>query len=478
MLPEAFTKRMKTLLAEEYGAFLDSFSRPRAVALRLNPLKTQAPPDLSGFSLRPVPWEPCGFYYDPETRPGKSAYHEAGLYYLQEASAMAPAALLDPQPGERVLDLCAAPGGKSTQLAGKMRGRGLLVCNEINPKRAKILASNIERLGIANALVLNEHPQRLEARFAGWFDKILVDAPCSGEGMFRKEEAAVTDWSEETVLMCARRQAEILHSASVMLRPGGRLVYSTCTFAPEENEASVSAFLRAHPDFSVEETFAPWFSPGRPDWISDPMPGLEKTFRLMPHRLLGEGHYCAVLRKAGDTPGSEVPLEPAAKRPKELDDFCKQTGAAGGQACPVRAERVSCAGRSSEPQGASCAACGAGARRGAQKPLWTRARLGAVAERASELRFIPGGKRRDSPLSCRRRACRRRARLDAGAGRAYKPRLGKGRRADAQKSLSKGAAALRIKGGRLHGRKKVHPDRRGRAGNCGNSEIQSQARGL
>ena len=128
--------------------------------------------------------------------------------------------------------------------------------------------------------------------------------------------------------MCARRQAEILHSASVMLRPGGRLVYSTCTFAPEENEARVSAFLRAHPDFSVEETFAPWFSPGRPDWISDPMPDLEKTFRLMPHRLLGEGHYCAVLRKAGDAPGEELPLEPAAKRPKELDTFCKQTGAA------------------------------------------------------------------------------------------------------------------------------------------------------
>lgn len=128
--------------------------------------------------------------------------------------------------------------------------------------------------------------------------------------------------------MCARRQAEILHSASVMLRPGGRLVYSTCTFAPEENEASVSAFLRAHPDFSVEEGSAPWFSPGHPDWISDPMPDLEKTFRLMPHRLLGEGHYCAVLRKAGDAPGEELPLEPAAKRPKELDTFCKQTGAA------------------------------------------------------------------------------------------------------------------------------------------------------
>ena len=240
MIPEQFTLRMRRLLGEDYDAFSASFSRPRAVGLRLNPLKGASLPDLSAFSLTPVPWEPCGYYYDPETRPGKSAYHEAGLYYLQEASAMAPAALLDPKPGERVLDLCAAPGGKSTQLAGKMQGRGLLVCNEINSKRAKILASNIERLGIANALVLNEHPQRLESRFNGYFDKILVDAPCSGEGMFRKEEAAVTDWSEETVFMCARRQAEILHSASVMLRPGGRLVYSTCTFSPEENEGSVS----------------------------------------------------------------------------------------------------------------------------------------------------------------------------------------------------------------------------------------------
>ena len=241
---------------------------------------------------------------------------------------MAPAALLDPQPGERVLDLCAAPGGKSTQLAGRMQGRGLLVCNEIHPKRAKILASNIERLGISNALVLNEHPQRLEARFAGYFDKILVDAPCSGEGMFRKEEAAVTDWSEDTVVMCARRQAEILHSAAQMLRPGGRLVYSTCTFAPEENEGSVSAFLHTHPEFSVERINAPWFSPGRPDWIQDPAPGLEATFRLWPHKLLGEGHYCAVLRKAGDEPGTELAQEPPAKSPKELDSFCRETNAA------------------------------------------------------------------------------------------------------------------------------------------------------
>ena len=335
MIPEQFTLRMRRLLGEDYDAFSASFARPRAVGLRLNPLKGTSLPDLSAFSLTPVPWEPCGYYYDPETRPGKSAYHEAGLYYLQEASAMAPAALLDPKPGERVLDLCAAPGGKSTQLAGKMQGRGLLVCNEINSKRAKILASNIERLGIANALVLNEHPQRLEARFEGFFDKILVDAPCSGEGRFRKEEAAVTDWSEETVFMCARRQAEILHSASVMLRPGGRLVYSTCTFSPEENEGSVSEFLHTHPDFSIEAVDAPWFSPGRPDWVQNPAPGLEQTFRLWPHRLLGEGHYCAVLRKAGNGDGAELPLEPAAKLPKELADFCRETGAAIPEGKPI-----------------------------------------------------------------------------------------------------------------------------------------------
>ena len=262
MLPEAFTKRMKTLLAEEYGAFLDSFSRPRAVALRLNPLKTQAPPDLSGFSLRPVPWEPCGFYYDPETRPGKSAYHEAGLYYLQEASAMAPAALLDPQPGERVLDLCAAPGGKSTQLAGKMRGRGLLVCNEINPKRAKILASNIERLGIANALVLNEHPQRLEARFAGWFDKILVDAPCSGEGMFRKEAVAAAQHNNALVAHCAELGAEILENAAALLPQDARLHVVPCDAA---ELAALPELIPEKADAFFHFAWAHTIGPGRND---------------------------------------------------------------------------------------------------------------------------------------------------------------------------------------------------------------------
>ena len=193
MLPEAFLARMKAQLGQEYGQFLESLERPRAVALRFNPLKGERP--VLPFVGAAVPWERSGFYYDPEARPGLHVYHEAGVYYLQEASAMAPVALLDPQPGEAICDLCAAPGGKTTQIAGRMGGQGFLLCNEINPKRAKILSRNIERMAVPNALVTNEHPETLARRFAGFFDRVLVDAPCSGEGMFRKEEAAVTDWS-------------------------------------------------------------------------------------------------------------------------------------------------------------------------------------------------------------------------------------------------------------------------------------------
>ena len=241
---------------------------------------------------------------------------------------MAPAGLLDVHPGMTVLDLCAAPGGKSSQIAALLQGQGLLVANEINPKRAAILSRNLERMGVANALTLNEHPKRLAERFGGYFDRILVDAPCSGEGMFRKEEAAVTDWSVETVQMCARRQREILESAAEMLRPGGRLVYSTCTFAPEENEGVISAFLWDHPEFSAVKTDAPWFAPGRPDWIEHPAPGVEHTFRLWPHKLKGEGHFAAVLQKDGDVPASSQPTERAVKEPKELAEFRKTAGAA------------------------------------------------------------------------------------------------------------------------------------------------------
>ncbi len=324
MVPEAFLLRMQRQLGEEFPQYLESLNRPRAVALRRNPLKTRDFPAISGL-LDPVPWAENGFYYDPDTRPGLHVWHEAGLYYLQEASAMAPVPLLAPQPGEIVLDLCAAPGGKTTQIAAAMDGRGLLVCNEINPKRAKILARNIERMGVANALVLNHHPSDLEKWFVGSFDKILVDAPCSGEGMFRKEEAAVTDWSQETVEMCARRQLEILQTAAKLLRPGGRLVYSTCTFAPEEDEGVISDFLWAHPEFSLEAVEAPRLSPGRPDYVDAPAPGLEHTFRLWPHRQYGEGHYAAVLRKAGDEPSTLMPGG-AAKLPAAWQSFGKELG--------------------------------------------------------------------------------------------------------------------------------------------------------
>ena len=310
MLPEAFLQRMEAQLGSEYPAFLESLERPRAVALRFNPLKGERP--VLPFVGAPVPWEPEGFYYDPETRPGLHVYHEAGVYYLQEASAMAPVVLLDPKPGERVCDLCAAPGGKTTQIAGRMLGRGFLVCNEINPKRAKILSRNIERMGVANALVTNEHPETLASRFPGFFDRVLVDAPCSGEGMFRKEEAAVTDWSQETVQMCARRQREILDSAARLVRPGGRLVYSTCTFAPEEDEETVAAFLEAHPEFTPEPVEAPWFVPGE-----------NASYRMWPHKLLGEGHFAAVFRKTQGESG-EVPACPGEKCPKAWESFAKE----------------------------------------------------------------------------------------------------------------------------------------------------------
>jgi NOL1/NOP2/sun family putative RNA methylase len=285
-LPQAFVNRMKEMLGEEYVAFEAGFELPPARGLRFNPLKGPAAdlPGTEDWGLRPVPWAENGYYYSEEAAPGRHPYHEAGLYYIQEPSAMISAQLLEARPGERILDLCAAPGGKSTQIAGAMAGRGILVTNEIHPARAKILSENIERMGIANALVTNESPERLAERFPLWFDRIMVDAPCSGEGMFRKNPEAIQQWSPENVTLCAQRQAQILDDAAKMLRPGGVMVYSTCTFAREEDEESVSAFLERHPDFV-----------------------LEKEERIWPHKAEGEGHFAARLRRAGDAPAPESP---------------------------------------------------------------------------------------------------------------------------------------------------------------------------
>jgi len=301
MLPEKFLMRMQQQLGAEYEQYLQSLERPRAVALRYNPLKGRPP---LPFVKEPVPWEPMGYYYDTQARPGLHPYHEAGVYYLQEASAMSAVALLNPQPGERICDLCAAPGGKSTQIAGAMAGKGFLLCNEYNGGRAKILSRNMERMGIANALVTNEYPENLAKRFGGWFHRVLIDAPCSGEGMFRKEEAAVTDWSPEAVEACALRQREILRSGAKLIAPGGRLVYSTCTFSPAENEETVAWFLENHPEFSAEDADAPWFTRVG-----------KGQYRLWPHKLLGEGHFVCVLKRNG---GSKE--EPAMQKPEDLGE--------------------------------------------------------------------------------------------------------------------------------------------------------------
>lgn len=313
MLPEAFLDRMQQMLGTEYEAFLASYDREKYQALRLNGLKYNiegkcATELYEGADAQrtPVPWAENGYYYGSEEQPGKHPYHEAGVYYIQEPSAMAPAELLQVEPGERVLDLCAAPGGKSTQLAAKLRGEGFLLCNEIHPARAKILSENVERMGIRNACVTNETPVHLAEVFPGFFDKILVDAPCSGEGMFRKNEAACQEWSPENVELCAERQDEILECASGMLRPGGRLVYSTCTFAPEENEGSISRFLNRHPEFRVlkieKGSYGQADCDGKASYVEKPADGLENTLRLWPHHIRGEGHFAALLAKEGELP--------------------------------------------------------------------------------------------------------------------------------------------------------------------------------
>lgn len=304
-LPKAFAKRMRRLLGGEYDSFVASYEEERQYGLRRNPLKGSEEEfdRVIPFPLEKISWAREGYYYDAEFRPGRHVLHEAGAYYIQEPSAMAVAEVLEPKPGERILDLCAAPGGKSTQIAGKMQGRGLLVANEVIGDRARVLSQNVERMGIANCVVCSEKPERMSARFPLFFDRVLVDAPCSGEGMFRKDEAAGAEWSPEAVERCAERQAIILEEAAKMVRPGGVLVYSTCTFSPEENEGTVSAFLHAHEEYYIEETVLEnLFSPGRGDWIDAPAAGIEHTLRLWPHLIRGEGHYVARLRKRGQTP--------------------------------------------------------------------------------------------------------------------------------------------------------------------------------
>ena len=287
-LPQPFIEEMQTLLGPEAPAFLRALDEPPTLALRLNPIREGAEAAAAPFTEAPVPWEPLGRYLLPGAKPGAAVAHWAGAYYVQEASAMVPAAVLDARPGEIVLDLCAAPGGKSTRIAAGMRNRGVLVANDPEPARAKALAGNLERMGAANALVVNALPAKLSAKWPETFDAILVDAPCSGEGMFRRDENARAEWNPAAPAGCAARQAEILDRAAEMLKPGGRLVYSTCTFNRAENEGSVEAFLSRHPEFAPEDFILPGLGPSRSGML-----------RVLPHKSRGDGHFAAKLRKSG-----------------------------------------------------------------------------------------------------------------------------------------------------------------------------------
>lgn len=306
-LPSAFIDRMRALLGAEADAFFAAYDREERAGLRVNLLKLRPEhfQHIARLDLEPVPWCPSGFFVDPAARPGKHPYHAAGLYYLQEPSAMAVVEALQVRAGQRVIDLAAAPGGKATQIAAALEGSGLLIANEIDGGRIKALGENLERWGAANAIITSETPERLADHFGATFDRVLIDAPCSGEGMFRKRAIARQEWSREHVAGCAIRQARILEQAIRLVAPGGLLVYSTCTFAPEENEQRIADLLRAHPSWSlVDLPKRHGFESGRPEWAEPRLPNLGRAVRLWPHRVPGEGHFVALLRQDGrpDTP--------------------------------------------------------------------------------------------------------------------------------------------------------------------------------
>ena len=306
-LPTAFLNRMATLLGDEFDDYLSSLNQPPSVGIRVNTLKISPESfiHISPYKLSLIPWCSSGFTIEDlslesgHPPPGKNFYHTAGLYYLQEPSAMAAVEAMSPKPGEKVLDLAAAPGGKATHLAALMKNTGFLVANEIHGRRVWDLAENLERCGVTNAAVTNETPQRLAKRFSDYFDRVLLDAPCSGEGMFRKSEIARKEWKPDSPRSCAMRQSAILEQAAHMVKPGGCLAYTTCTFSPEENEGVIARFLEYHPEFDlmiIEKL--PGLSPSKPEWIGLPADHIiSKTFRIWPHLSSGEGHYIALLLK-------------------------------------------------------------------------------------------------------------------------------------------------------------------------------------
>lgn len=322
-LPIAFKEKMEKLLGSEYEDYLASYSLPKYQGLRVNTMKVNIDEwkQINPFEdLEEVPWCKEGYYYT-SSKPAKHPYYHAGLYYIQEPSAMAPGAYIPIEPGDKVLDLCAAPGGKSTQVAAKLNHTGLLVSNDISNSRAKALVKNLENFGVRRMLVVNEAPEKLATVWHEYFDKILIDAPCSGEGMFRKDENAIKSWETHGIDYCTKLQEGILESASHMLNENGMILYSTCTFSPEENECMIDAFLKKHPEFTVVPLQGVGgIENGIPEKVGADG-SLKGALRLWPHRMKGEGHFVCLLQKNKGEGRKTKPLE-NVKRIKDFKEVC------------------------------------------------------------------------------------------------------------------------------------------------------------
>ena len=330
-LPAAFLTRMQEMLGADYDNFIKSYENPRTFGLRVNTAKISCEEfeRLAPFPVKRIPWVKNGYFYEEEARPSRCPLYQAGLYYLQEPSAMTPATRLPIVPGDYVLDLCAAPGGKATALGAALKGEGLLLANDISTSRARALLRNLELFGISNVFVANEKPERLSKLFPEYFDKIMLDAPCSGEGMFRKEEALARDWTPEKSKELSLIQKDLILKAADMLRPGGMLLYSTCTFAPAEDEETVSYLLENRPDMELMDMEGyEDFSCGVPAWGSG-SEALKKCVRIFPHKMDGEGHFLALFQKSGQSVPSAA-AAPRAKLPKDaqnyLESFFKEIG--------------------------------------------------------------------------------------------------------------------------------------------------------
>ena len=337
VLPQAFLDRMKDMLQDDYDAFLQAYDQPRTYGLRVNTAKISCEEfeKIVPFEVKKIPWISNGYFYREDVRPSRCPLYQAGLYYLQEPSAMTPASRIPVEPGEYVLDMCAAPGGKATAVGSALKGAGLLVANDISTTRARALLRNLELFGIPNLFVANEKPEKMVKNFPEFFHKIILDAPCSGEGMFRKEEALARDWTPEKSHELSLIQRELLLQAADMLRPGGMLLYSTCTFAPEEDEGAVSYLLENRPDMElVEIPHKEGFSEGVPAWGNN-APVLTRCVRLFPHTMNGEGHFMALFQKAGTsyTEQPETSVKPDKETRKWLELFFDEIGlrTLGGQ---------------------------------------------------------------------------------------------------------------------------------------------------